>query len=60
MNLVVKFNESYKSSKGHDLALNLYAAFSYGSNSFCFDQVEQLRAGANDSAPAVRQKAFDL
>jgi hypothetical protein len=60
MNLVVKFNESYKSSKGHDLALNLYAAFSYGSNAFCFDEVEQLRTSANDSAPAARQKAFEL
>ncbi|TAL28963.1 MAG: hypothetical protein EPN97_13985 [Alphaproteobacteria bacterium] len=60
MNLVVKFNESYKSSKGHDLALNLYAAFSYGSNSFCFDQAEQLRSSANDSAPAARQKAFEF
>jgi hypothetical protein len=58
MNLAVKFNESYKSSNGDDLVIGLYAAFNYGSNSFCYDQMERLLKGANDSGP--QQKILGL
>lgn len=59
MNLALKFNDSYKASQGNELALNLYMAFNYGGNSFCFDQAEQLKGPANDS-PAPHQKVGGL
>lgn len=51
MNLPLKFNDSYKASKGADLALAMYAAFNYGSNGFCFDQAERLTTHATESGP---------
>lgn len=60
MNLAVKFNDSYKASKGSELALAMYAAFNYGSNAFCFDQAERLTAHANDSNPSLQQKILGL
>jgi hypothetical protein len=60
MNLVMKFNESYKADKGDGLAFDLYVAFSYGSNPFCYDQAERLKTSANDSAPSLQQKILGL
>ena len=49
MNLAVKFNDCFKSS----FLLQMYSAYSYGSNSFCFDHMEKMRAHANDIPPAA-------
>jgi hypothetical protein len=48
MNLIEKFNVSYKASKGVDVALEMIQTSTYGSNSFCYDRYAHLQA--NDSA----------
>jgi hypothetical protein len=48
MNLAAKFNESFRSSEGADFSLGMIAADSYGSNSFCYDQLARLQKPAND------------
>lgn len=60
MTLVNKFNDYFKASKGNAFALDMCAAFSYGSNSFCFDQVEQLQKAANDGPSAAAPKLSTL
>ncbi len=44
MNLIEEFDESYRATNGASLLLGLYAAFNYGSNSFCFHRMEELQA----------------
>ena len=60
MNLAVKFNDSYKETKGTDLAFAMYAAFNYGSNAFCFDQAKRLMSHANDSDSTPSQRILGL
>lgn len=55
MNLVEKFNISYKQSKGVDFALEMIQTSTYGSNSFCYDKAALLNT--NDSAPAAPSPA---
>ncbi|MEZ0261139.1 MAG: hypothetical protein ACAH80_09025 [Alphaproteobacteria bacterium] len=56
MNLIEKFNVSYKQSKGVDVALEMIQTSTYGSNSFCYDRYAHLQA--NDStAPAATAPA---
>lgn len=55
MNLVEKFNVSYKQSKGVDFALEMIQTSTYGSNSFCHEKAALLNA--NDSAPAAAAPA---
>jgi hypothetical protein len=58
MNLVEKFNVSYKQSKGVDFALEMIQTSTYGSNSFCYDRYAHLRANdsAEPAAPAPAAK----
>lgn len=53
MSLIINFNNSFKSSPdNHEMALGMYVAGTYGSNSYCYDKAARIALPTNSDKGA--------